>query len=158
MQYQHGLARLALAFLLALCAALVACSERPSGVDSLSADARLIVGTWVLQARVSGHTETPATQRIMRLILTPQATFTAYYRGDASQQWIRAGQGGFAYSSPTLTLYWENGATATLLVTEQTTDRMRVHHGRNLVPLKSQDPDEMFARQKIEKGPTQGAS
>jgi len=94
----------------------------------------------------------------MRLVFTPHGTFKAHYRGDASQRWIRAGQGGFAYSSPNLTLFWENGTTANLLVTEQTADRMKVHHGRNLVPLKDQDPDEMFVKQSFEKGPTQGAS
>lgn len=144
--------------LLMLCALLAACGERHADLSEPSTEARLIAGTWVLQARVSGESETPASERIMRLVFTPHGTFRAHYRGDASQKWIRAGQGGFAYSPPNLTLFWENGATANLLVTERTPDRMKVHHGRNLVPLKDQDPDEIFVKQSLEKGPTQGAS
>lgn len=158
MQYDRISTWLPLLMLLMFCALLSACGERPSDLDEPSSDARLIAGTWVLQARMSGDAETPASDRIMRLVFTPHGTFRAHYRGDASQPWIRAGRGGFAYSSPTLTLFWENGATANLLIIEQTPDRMKVHHGRNLVPLKDQDPDEIFVKQKIEKGPTQGAS
>jgi hypothetical protein len=158
MTYNRILTRLSLLMLLTLCALLAACGERPADLNEPSADARLIAGAWVLQGRMSEESETPASERIMRLVFTPRGTFRAHYRGDASQQWIRAGQGGFAYSSPNLTLFWENGATANLLVTEQTPDRMKVHHGRNLVPLKDQDPDEIFVRESLEKGPTRGAS
>jgi hypothetical protein len=94
----------------------------------------------------------------MRLVLNPDGTFVTNYRGDESQGWIRSGQGGFSYEPPYLNLFWENGASVTLLVTELEPDRILVHHGRNHVPLKDQEPQEIFVRQKMERGPTRISS
>ena len=140
------------------CLVILGCGERAPDLARSNADTQTLAGTWLLEARITEEGEAPATDREMRLALSSQGTFQAYYRGDATQQWIRAGDGGYSYSHPVLTLYWDNGATVTLLVSQLGPDRIRLHHGLNLVPLKDQDPDEIFVRQKMDKGPTQGAS
>lgn len=158
MRYLPSSRRWTLLSLLTLCALLAGCGEQSPDVDKAGTNSQAIAGTWVLKARMAGENQEPATQRIIRLTLTGQGTFTAHYRGDPSQKWIRAGDGAFSYSPPLLTLFWDNGATVTLLVAEQGPDHMRVHHGRNLVPLRTQDPDEIFVKQKIERGPTRSPS
>ncbi len=136
---------------LGLC--LISCNRQ--GVVSQKADqARSLAGVWDLNARISDDTETPVTQRFMRLALNPDGTFRADYRGDETQKWVRAGQGGFSYLPPMLTMHWESGATSTLLVRDSTQDRMVLHHGRNMTPFADQEPDEVFVRTKSEKGPT----
>ncbi len=90
----------------------------------------------------------------MRLALNTDGTFRADYRGDTTEKWITAGAGAFSYNSPLLTMYWESGATSVLLVRDAEPDRMVLHHGRNMVPLAEQDPDEVFVRINPEKGPT----
>jgi hypothetical protein len=94
----------------------------------------------------------------MKLTFNPDGSFLASYRGDGTQNWIRAGQGGFAYHPPYLSLHWETGPVLTLLVREADSERLLIHHGRNVIPLKDQEPDEIFVKQKIEKGPTRGQS
>ncbi|MEW6137537.1 MAG: hypothetical protein AB1733_04820 [Thermodesulfobacteriota bacterium] len=140
------------------CLVMLGCGDRAPDLSKPNADTQALAGTWLLEARITEDGEAPATDRVMRLALSPRGTFQAYYRGDTTQQWVRAGEGGYSYSQPVLTLYWDNGATVTLLVSQLGPDRIRVHHGLNLVPLKDQDPDEIFVRQKMDKGPTQGAS
>ncbi len=140
------------------CLVILGCGERAPDSAKSNADTQTLAGTWLLEARITEDGEAPATDRVMRLALSPRGTFQAYYRGDTTQEWVRAGDGGYSYSQPVLTLYWDNGATVTLLVSQLGPDRIRVHHGLNLVPLKDQDPDEIFVRQKMDKGPTQGAS
>jgi hypothetical protein len=100
----------------------------------------------------------PATTRLMKLVFNSNGTFRAIYRGDEKQAWIRAGAGGFSYSPPFLTLFWDSGAVVTILVEEKDVEHLRFHHGHNLVPMKNQEPDEIFVRQKTEKGPTRQPS
>ena len=78
--------------------------------------------------------------------------------GKRTQEWIQAGDGAFSYDPPLLTLYWDSGATARLLVVESGPERLVFHHGRNLAPLNNQEPDEVFSRQKTEKGPVKKPS
>ena len=158
MQYLSDPFRCTLCAVLLLSGLLMGCAEQSPNLESASANSRMIAGSWVLKTRVSGGSAQPAQDRIMRLNLTPRGTFTAYYRGDATQKWIRAGEGGFSYVPPLMTLFWDNGAKVTLLVTEEGPDRIRVHHGRNLAPLKNQDPDEIFVKQKTGRGPTRSPS
>ncbi|MBI5249688.1 MAG: hypothetical protein HY912_09350 [Desulfomonile tiedjei] len=107
-----------------------------------------------MKSRIVDENEVPVAQRFMRLALNPDGTFRADYRGESTQKWIKAGQGAFSYNPPMLTMHWESGATATLLVRAAEPDRMVLHHGRNMVPLAEQEPDEVFARMNPEKGPT----
>lgn len=111
-------------------------------------------GVWDLKYRIVDDSETPVTQRFMRLALNTDGTFRTDYRGDAAQKWIKAGQGAFSYNPPLLSMHWESGATSVLLVRDPTSERMVLHHGRNLVPMAEQDPDEVFVRLNPEKGPT----
>lgn len=136
---------------------LVSCADQTPTVQT-SDEALQLAGSWVLKARISNGKETPAKQRILQLVLKPDGTFTAYFRGDEHQDWIKAGQGGFSYAPPLLTFFWENGTAVRLLVTELQPDRIKIHHGRNLVPLKDQEPEEIFVRKKLDKGPTRKAS
>jgi len=117
-----------------------------------------LAGIWTLNSRIADGVESPISERYMKLELNPNGTFRARYRGEQSQGWIRAGQGGFSYEPPYLNLYWESGSAATLLVSELDPSRLLVHHGRNLVPLKDQEPDEIFVRERMEKGPTRSPS
>jgi len=136
----------------------LSCSKQSAGTSVKNEHLARIAGTWTLQARMTDGVESPAKQRLMRLLLSSDGTFTTNYKGEESQGWIRAGMGGFSYEPPFLNLYWENGASVTLLVTELEADRILVHHGRNQVPLKDQEPEEIFVRQKIERGPTRKPS
>ncbi|AFM24246.1 hypothetical protein [Desulfomonile tiedjei] len=113
-----------------------------------------LAGIWDLKARVENEAENPVTQRFMRLAFNPDGTFRAEYRGDESQKWVRAGQGGFSFRPPVLNMHWDSGAISTLLVQNSDPDRMVLHHGRNMVPLAEQDPDEVFVKLKSDKGPT----
>lgn len=134
----------------------VSCESKPS--KQTGADTQQILGTWTLKSRITDGLEAPATERLMRLTLNPDGTFRALYRGDETQNWIKAGQGAFAFEPPYVTLYWESGAVITIMVSQMEPDQLLVHHGRNLVPLKDQEPEEIFTRQKVEKGPTRGPS
>ncbi len=90
----------------------------------------------------------------MKLVLNSDGAFIANYRGEINQEWILAGQGAFSYDPPTLNLYWDTGRVINLLVDESQPDRLVLHHGKNIAPLKDQEPDEVFVRFKGEKGPT----
>jgi hypothetical protein len=146
---------LSLAFLLGLFAA--ACSDNTPKVEKRAHNDQL-AGTWELKARIAGSLESPAKERFIRLNLKPDGTFAADFRGEAHQHWIRAGEGGFSYEPPLLSFFWDSGAAVTFLVTELAADRMKLHRGRNLAPLKEQEPEEVFIRRKIEKGPTRKPS
>jgi peptidoglycan hydrolase-like protein with peptidoglycan-binding domain len=132
---------------------LTGCDSKTASSQRTKNDAAL-VGTWILKTDVSsGGSETPVSQRLMKLYFNPDGSFKASYRGNASQNWIRAGQGGFAYIPPYLNLYWESGTLTTLLLRQAGPKRLLIHHGYDLVPLKDQEPDEIFVRQNAEKGP-----
>lgn len=134
-----------------------ACSTEQAKVQKKDESAK-IAGTWVMKSRIVGDLEEPAKQRLVRLHLRDTGTFRAEYRGDDSQQWITAGRGGFSYEPPYITLFWDSGQVLTLMVREAAPDNLLVHHGRNLAPLKDQEPDETFDRQKDTKGPTRQPS
>lgn len=137
---------------------MASCGGDIPGPDKKNEVSRLS-GTWTLKSRMTdGGGEAPAAERCMRLELHRDGTFNAKYRGTTSQPWIKAGQGAFSYAPPYLDLYWESGAKISLLVTELDQDRILVHHGRNLAPLKDQEPEELFTRERIEKGPTRSPS
>ncbi|HMK37209.1 MAG TPA: hypothetical protein VK463_19200 [Desulfomonilaceae bacterium] len=143
---------------LTLCIFFVAACDTKTASVSKTDNAPVLAGTWVLQTRIAEGVESPATQRFLKLTFNSDGSFRAGYRGDDTQKWIRAGQGGFSYTPPYLNLYWETGPILTVLVSEAGPERLVIHHGRNLVPLKDQEPDEIFVRQKVEKGPTRSQS
>jgi hypothetical protein len=111
-----------------------------------------------MKSRLVEDRADPVTQRLLRLHLKEDGTFRADYRGEESQEWIQPGGGGFSYEPPLLTLYWDSGQVITLLVRDAQPEQLVIHHGRNLAPLKDQEPDEVFIRQKETKGPTRGPS
>ena len=109
-----------------------------------------LVGTWILQSRVDGEIEIPARERQLEFIFLGKDLFRARYRADSTHDWIGVGEGSFRYDPPYLSLYWDSGATATLLLAEEAAERIRFHHGRNLVPAVNQEPDEIFVRKKVD--------
>jgi hypothetical protein len=125
------------------------CGNDTASVRKSENNSRL-VGTWILQSRVVGETEAPARERLIEFVFSGNDLFRSRYRGDSAQDWIGAGQGSFRYDPPYLTLYWDSGARAILLVADEGAERIRVHHGRNLVPGANQDPDEIFIREKAD--------
>ncbi len=135
----------------------VAC-QKETPLPAHDPNAAKLAGVWVLTARVADDHEQPADQRILKLTFTDQGAFQAEYRGDAHQKWIQPGKGVFSFSPPLLTLYWDSGAVTTLSVQQTAPDRIVLHHGRNLVPLKDQEPDEIYQRQSIAKGPTKSSN
>lgn len=161
MKSRHQQIRSCLNFSLIPCLVLTlllgACTSESSKVDKRRENGRL-AGTWVLKARVTDGKESPATERFIKLYLQADGTFSADFKGESQQPWIRAGQGGFSYNPPVLSLFWDNGASVAFLVTETDGDRIMLHRGRNLAPLKQQEPDEVFVRHRIEKGPTKKPS
>ncbi len=100
----------------------------------------------MLTSRIDQNGEKEARQRLIKLILQPDSTFQARYRGVPEQDWILAGKGAFSYEKPLLKFFWESGSTVTFLVTDENQDRMTLHHGLNLAPLEDQEPDEVFVR------------
>lgn len=135
----------------------VSCTSQPKSAEK-NGDALRLNGTWVLTSKVIEGRDTPVTNRLMKLVFNNNGTFRAIYRGDEGQTWIGAGAGGFSYAPPLLTLFWDSGPAVTIVVEEKDPERLLFHHGRNLVPLINQEPDEIFVRQKIEKGPTRQPS
>ena len=137
---------------------VAACGRSQTGSSQKSEDATRLTGTWVLTSRILEGRDVPATTRLMKLTFNSNGTFRALYRGDETQKWIAAGSGGYSYARPLLTLFWDSGPVVTILVEETESDRFLFHHGRNLVPHQNQEPDEIFVRQKVEKGPTRQPS
>ncbi len=139
-----------------LSVSLLSCGqEKPTkGADNRTGD---LAGTWVLESRIQDEQAAPAGERLRKLVLKQDGTFACLYKGEPDQQWIDAGSGAFSFFPPLLRLYWNNGIMTSLLVVEKAPDRMRLHHGTNLVPLKEQEPDEVFVRRKQESGPKRGA-
>ncbi len=122
----------------------------PTGSIQKNQNNSRLLGTWVLNARLAGEMERPAEERQIMFTFLGNDLFTARFRADGAQNWTGAGRGSFSYQPPYLYLYWDSGATATLLVTEVGPESIRIHHGRNLVPMLGQDPDEIFVRQKTD--------
>ena len=136
---------------------LVSCDRQTGSVPKNENNSRL-AGTWLIQSRIVDGADSPADERFIRFVFDADGLFSSEYRGEKNQEWIQAGNGAFSYQPPLLTLYWDSGATATLLVVESGPERLVFHHGRNLAPLVNQEPDEVFARQKMEKGPVRKPS
>lgn len=141
----------------ALC--LCGCGEKIPTIEKTKDTGRL-AGTWVLKTRLVGGEDdgkgVPASERQMKLVFTDDQLFRAEFRGDASQKWISGGRGSFSYSPPLLTMYWESGTINPLLVVEQNPDTIVLHHCRTMIPVRGQEPSEIFVRQKG--GPTRKAS
>jgi hypothetical protein len=135
----------------------VSCDRQTGSVQKNENNSRL-AGTWIIQSRIIDEVQSPADERIVRFVFDTNGLFQSTYRGERTQEWIQAGDGAFSYDPPLLTLYWDSGATASLLVVESGPDRLVFHHGRNLAPLNNQEPDEAFSRQKTEKGPVKKPS
>lgn len=123
-------------------------SDRPTATGPTTEQNKdKIVGVWKLQSRLVDGAETPATERRLKLKFEPNGTFTAYFQGDESQPWIKAGQGAFTFMGPSLNLYWESGNRVVLLAKQSEPTRLYVHHGGNMAPLVNQEPDEIFVRE-----------
>ena len=154
--YKPGTAR-SIIVLCALCFLLSCGSEPP--LRSQRDKAPILAGTWLLQSRIVDGKETPATDRQMKIVVGKDGTFLFRYRGNEKQPWVIAGEGGVSFIPPNLEFFWDTGQTQTLLVLDKQPDRMRLHHGRNLAPLKDQQPDEIFVREKTAvKGATHKSS
>jgi len=136
---------------------IFSCGPEPAIIES-DDRSKALAGTWVLKSRIVAGKESPVTQRFMKLTLGADQTFTAHYRGDRTQNWVRAGVGAFSYNPPLLRFYWDSGQLITLLVREDKSDHLLLHHGSHLAPLKDQEPDEVFVRIRPEKGPRRGPS
>ncbi|MCA1959837.1 MAG: hypothetical protein LDL33_03495 [Desulfomonile sp.] len=120
--------------------------------------AQAFAGIWSLQARVVDGKEVPVQERFIKLVLNQDGTFRALYRGEKTQKWIVAGQGGYSFTPPSLVLYWDSGQVLSLLVVRAEPNRLQLHHGSALVPLKDQEPDDVFVRDTAPKGPTRTPS
>ena len=121
-------------------------------------EGKVLAGTWTLKSKIVGGQERPIDERFMKMVLRQDGTFQAFYRGNSTQNWIRAGAGAFSYRPPLLKFFWDTGQQMKLLVTDKEPDLMRLHHGLNMVPLKDQPPDEVFVRTKPAKGPASSSS
>ena len=132
---------------------IVGCGSDTPGLGDQN-EGKVLAGTWILKSRVIDGQERPVDERLMMLVLRSDGTFQARYRGNDSQNWIKAGAGAFSYRPPLLKFFWDSGQVMRLLVTEKEPDQLRLHHGMNMVPLKDQPPDEVFVRTKPAKGPT----
>jgi hypothetical protein len=135
----------------------ISCDRQTGSVQKNENNSRL-AGTWIIQSRIIDDVESPVDERFVRFVFDANGLFQSTYRGERTQEWIQAGDGAFSYDPPLLTLYWDSGATARLLVVESGPDRLVFHHGRNLAPLNNQEPEEVFSRQKTEKGPVKKPS
>ncbi len=138
-------------------ALLVGCGAEET-VQQDNDRARLLAGDWILRNRIVDNKTAPVTQRHMRLLLKPGATFTIQVKGDAGRPWITAASGGFSYLPPHLTLFRDYGPVVRLTVVQAEKNRLHIHHGRNLVPLADQEPDEIFHREDSAKKKTKSAS
>ncbi len=135
---------------------MISCQEK--GVQSSSEVHPELVGTWVLTARTIQGQETPAKDRVLKLTFRKDGTFETSYQGETSQAWVQAGQGGYSYIAPILSLHWDSGRVVPLLITNLTSESFRAHHGRDLTPLKDQEPDEIFMKVQNQKGPTRSGA
>ncbi len=131
---------------------LFACA-RDVQITSPNDQARLLAGTWILEAKIGDGKEAPVSERFMRLVLHDEGTYRADYRGDPTQQWIVAGRGVFSFVPPVLTFFWDSGNVSSFLVLDRESNRLHLHHGVNLAPLKDQSPDEVY---RLEKSGTSG--
>ena len=136
---------------------LTSCGEKAPTIE-ISKDSGRLEGTWVLKSRlVEDNSNAPGSERQMKLVLSDGQLFRAEFRASDSDKWIRGGQGSFSYAPPLLTLYWESGTINPLLVVERDPNTIVLHHCRTMIPVKDQEPSEIFVRQK-KGGPTRGAS
>ena len=137
-------------------ALLISCQENKSP-SSIQSNPELI-GTWVLTGRIVEGTIVPAQDRLVKIEFKEDGAFQISYRGEPQQQWIEAGHGAYSYHPPMLSLHWDSGRTVPLLLSNLTSEGFNAHHGRDLAPLKDQEPDEIFKKVQKEKGRTRGGS
>jgi hypothetical protein len=132
--------------------------DHQSGTTQKNQNNSRLAGTWIIQSRIIDGVASPANERLVEFTFDSDGLFKSKYRGEKDQDRIRAGEGAFSYQPPILTLYWDSGATATLLVFETAQEELVFHQGRNLAPLMNQEPDEVLVRQKTGKGPVRKPS
>lgn len=128
-----------------MCLVVSCARERPAEPKDTSATESL-AGTWLLTSRLTDEGEKPAENRLVKLALDKNGTFRFLFQGDKTQPWIAPGEGAFSYTPPTLTFYWDNGSRVSFLVVEKSDERMRLHRGFNLVPMRGADPDEVYMK------------
>lgn len=145
--YRYVLALIAAA---AVAAVLITGYYPQSGTTDPSPETKSFAGTWVLKARVEKGKEEPAATRQMVLDLSRDGTFEARYRGNPDQEWIKAGSGAYTYLDRMLTFYWDSGGQMTMMVVQRDNGRMVLHQGRSLVPLRDQEPQEIYVKEKPE--------
>jgi hypothetical protein len=136
---------------------LISCTGS-SGTSEKKVTSSKLAGVWTLEKRVVPEGDVSVNQRLMKLSFNADGTFRSQYKGEPSQDWISSGQGAFVYNPPLLSLYWDSGAVSNITVTERDSDNLLFHHGRQMVPLASQEPQEVFVRRQAEKGPTRSPS
>ncbi len=133
---------------LLICLILTACGQNSTTSEEAANQAKELAGAWRLKSRIiEGHV-TPADTRQLRFEFKENSTFEAFYRYDDSMEWTKAGAGALMYKPPILVMYWEDGREVRLVVLESTDKTLRVHHGRNLVPLEDQISEELFVAEK----------
>jgi hypothetical protein len=137
---------------------LLSSCDHQSGTTQKNQNNSRLAGTWIIQSRIIDGVASPANERFIEFTFDADGLFKSRYRGEKDQDWIRAGEGAFSYQPPLLTLYWDSGATATLLAVETAQEELVFHQGRNLAPLTNQEPDEVLVRQKTAKGPVRKPS
>ena len=125
---------------------LISCA-RDAQVTNPQDQAGLLSGIWILGSRIESGKEVPVVERFMKLVLRDDGTYRAEYRGDASQQWIVAGSGVFSFLPPVVQFFWDSGDVTSFLVLERDSNRLQLHHGATLAPLKEQEPDEVYRRE-----------
>ncbi len=135
---------------------LCSCQEQKTKV--LTEVPSELLGTWVLTARIIDGQDGPVQDRVVKLVFKKNGGFETSYKGEPDQVWVRAGQGVYSYNPPILSLHWDSGRVVPLLLSNLTPESFRAHHGRDLAPLKDQEPDEIFKKAQKEKGPTRSGS
>ena len=130
----------------ALAALFLASCARDAQVSAPQDQAGLLSGTWILTSRIEEGKEVPVAERFMRLVLREDGAYRAEYRGDATQKWIVAGRGVFSFVPPVVQFFWDSGDVTSFLVLERDSNRLHLHHGVSLAPLKEQSPDEIYRR------------
>lgn len=140
-----------------ICLALFVSCQEQKVQRSIESHPELI-GTWVLTDRIIDGIKQLAQDRIVKLVFKSDGTFATSYRGDNRQQWVHAGRGAYLYDSPYLSLHWDSGRVVPLLLSDLNSESFKAHHGREMAPLKEQEPDEIFKKVKKEMSPTQNGS
>jgi hypothetical protein len=135
-----------------LCVSCVGKDDKaPVAAPPAADQGRELAGTWVMQGRIEPGKDGPvgSGEGINKLNLMENGTFTALLQvPGAGPTWLKLGQGAFVLHGSELTFHWDTGQRITLLIVERSADRMVLHHGRCLAPLKDGKPLEVFVKEK----------